>query len=34
MCVKKEEENNGFDRNVIPMPRLDLKNFLASRDGW
>jgi len=29
----KEEKNNGCDRNVIPMPRLNLKNFLASRDG-
>jgi len=30
--TKKEEKNNGFDRNVILMPRLDLENFLASRD--
>jgi len=30
--TKKEEKNNGFDRNVIHMPRLDLKKFSARRD--
>jgi len=33
MCVKKEEQNNGFDGNVILMPRLDIEKFLANRDG-
>jgi len=30
---KKEEKSNGFDRNVIFMPRLYFKSFSASRDS-
>jgi len=30
---KKKEKNNGFDRNVIFMPRLYFKSIPASRDS-
>jgi len=29
----KEEKYNGFDGNVILLPWLDFKKFLANRDG-